>query len=406
MKKAKIMIIHHSGLLGGAGISLLNMIEAIKNEYEIVIYLPNRPNDMRDEAIKRGHNTITYDFRLGSISHYSGGFKKYSPKTLVKFLLTYINYKYWKSNIGNMDPDLVIVNSKTLCWMSRLFKNKNFKTACFVRETIPPNKSLVWHTLQQFYLNKFSRVFFISSFDQKEENLTKTSTAVIPNSLDITRYEDKLGKKKACEFLKIDHNKFNLLYVGGVNKLKGFDVAIKALCELNDPNINLIIAGYDFRENLKRTGTKRTNNKKNNNFFKDITETLEGNPHSNIKFIGIQKDISTAYSSCDLLLIPINEPHQARPAFEIACQKKTMIISDFSNVREYVKDGYNGLTFEPGNHRDLAKKIRILQERKELRTELGEKNYRHMVKTHSIENVSKIISDNIHDLIFNDNSKN
>ena len=43
---AKLMFIHHSGLVGGAGVSLINTIKAVAEENEIIVCVPSQPEDM------------------------------------------------------------------------------------------------------------------------------------------------------------------------------------------------------------------------------------------------------------------------------------------------------------------------------------------------------------------------
>ena len=81
--------------------------------------------------------------------------------------------------------------------------------------------------------------------------------------------------------------------------------------------------------------------------------------------------MSVPFAACDILIFPMKEPHQARPAFEIGVQQKPVIITDFPNIHELVKDGVNGLTFDPDNAEALAQAILILKSDKELLKRLG-----------------------------------
>jgi glycosyltransferase involved in cell wall biosynthesis len=52
---------------------------------------------------------------------------------------------------------------------------------------------------------------------------------------------------------------------------------------------------------------------------------------------------------------------------------------------EIIEDGVNGLLFKPGDAEDLANKISILWENKELREKLGEAGFKKLNTTYSPE---------------------
>ena len=84
--------------------------------------------------------------------------------------------------------------------------------------------------------------------------------------------------------------------------------------------------------------------------------------------IGIQKDMSDVYELADVLIFPANEPHQARPAFEAGAKKIPVIMPDFKNTEEYVKNEKNGLIFKRRCPKSLANCIIRLISDPELKT--------------------------------------
>ena len=71
--KNKILIIHHSGLIGGAGISFYNVWIELEKEYNVVSYIPDDPPDLLSFLEKKGLKPHTFPFRLGKLTYYSGG---------------------------------------------------------------------------------------------------------------------------------------------------------------------------------------------------------------------------------------------------------------------------------------------------------------------------------------------
>jgi glycosyltransferase involved in cell wall biosynthesis len=386
--KKKILIIHHSGVIGGAGMSLYNTWTALQKDYDVVTYVPEDPPDYMNFLAKKGLNPKTYNFRIGKLTYYSGGNSLISLRFWYHALHSLFQLKYWKSMIEDENPDLIIVNSKVLSWMSLIFKNT--KSMCFVRETVRGKNNNFMNKAIRKLLDRFTMIIFISNYDLNEVNLINAKTSVTYNFLEPENYKAKLTKVEACKSLNITSDTFNVLFLGGINMLKGIDVAVEAMKYLKDENVQLIVAGKDtgkvndtstFRDNI--TNYKR---RKVISFSTEIKQTIEEYKlKKNISFIGIQPDVSTAFASCDLLIFPMKKPHQARPAFEIGMQRKPVIISDFPHISEFVIDEYNGIKFTPNNPKALADAILKLKNDEELLKKLGQKNYENTLKNHTKE---------------------
>lgn len=239
-EKKKIMIIHHSGSIGGAGVSVFNTIEALKNEFEIVIYCPSEPRDFSDFLKKNDVVVKTFDFPIGSIHHYSGGSPLFSPG-FAKGIMNIFTYREkWKILLNKENPDLIIANSKILAWVSMITKNTSYKSICYVRETRKKSKLNIWNNVQKKLLEKFDGVIFISEYDKKQESL-KNNNSVIPNFIDLENYKESLERVEICKKLDLNPNDFNILFVGGMLKIKGFDIAVESMKYLKDTNAKLIV---------------------------------------------------------------------------------------------------------------------------------------------------------------------
>ena len=118
-----------------------------------------------------------------------------------------------------------------------------------------------------------------------------------------------------------------------------------------------------------------------------------------IRFVGVQTDISLVYSASDVLVFPMKKPHQSRPAFEIGIQYKPVIISDFQNIREFIKDGDNGLVFEPNNPKELAKAIINLKSNSYLREQMGKSNFAYSMKFHTEEHAISELMNGINKML-------
>ncbi|MPQ44481.1 glycosyltransferase family 4 protein [Clostridium tarantellae] len=380
--KKKLAIIHHCGLVGGAGVSLIEVIKMLSEEYEITVYCPNNPNDMIELFKSKNIKYKEYNFLIGSIPHYSGGPSFISRTFWISIFNIFKYKKYWRREINNLDADIVLVNSMILCWLGRLIKKEKKKSICFVRETVP-NKpiKIIFKNINKCFKNYFDKIYFISRYDKESFFNIEEKSVVIKNNVK-DEFFQVLDKIECCKKLNIKNNKFNILFVGGISKLKGTHVILEAIKYL-PKDINLIVAGYNFYK-------KQINIK--NSYEKYIYELLmDENIKDKVKFIGVQKDMIPAYYACDILVFPSIEPHQARPAFEAGACGKAVILSDFIQIRDEVENYKNGLLFKANNSKDLAEKIKLLYEDRELCSKLGVANKALTIENHSRKSVKTIL---------------
>lgn len=395
--KKKIMIIHHSGSIGGAGVSIYNTIMSLKDDYDIVIYCPSSPEDFSKYLKEKGINVKTYDYPIGSIHYYSGGSSIFTPG-FIKGILNIFKYrKRLDSILKSEKPDLVISNSKILAWTGLIFNKNNQKCICYVRETRKKSFLNVWNNIQRALLDKFTGVIFISKYDQEMESLRKTKSEVVPNFINIDSYKHNKSRSEVCNYFGLDTNSFNILFVGGMLRIKGFDVAVKSMKYLKGMNVKLIVAGdaefyYKPEKNMYTKFYNYLKKKYENSINKEI---IENGLQKDIIKIGVQTNMADVYLLADVLIFPATAPHQARPVFEAGAMKIPVVMPDFENTLEYVSNGDNGLIFRRKNPRSLANSIKALINDEKYRNLLGQRNYEHTLRQHTKETSEKLIKEMI-----------
>ncbi len=383
----KILFIHHSGLVGGAGVSVVNLLKETANNNEVTICLPNAPQDMlfMVNEIKHefGINIFTYRKRIGAITWYSGGDRWYSPRLLYRLILIIYQWKYWNRFINKIDPDLVICNSKILSWMSLLSVIRKRRSLCFVRETMKQSPGHFMNRLMKSCLERFTGVVFISEYDSQKERLQKARSFVVPNYVNVSQLNNQIARESACHQLDIPSESFNVLYVGGVFPLKGFDLAVQAVLKCQ-ANVHLIVAGMNFNDahNMKSSLLVQYAEKWQNYINEHDT-------NSRIHFIGKQLDMSVCYAACNVLVFPMREPHQARPVFEAGYFSKPVIVTDFDCIHDEVKDGINGFLIPAENVNVFSEKIQYLCTHSDVIVRMGKNNYENYLLKHSCESSLK-----------------
>lgn len=194
----KVTIVHHFGGLGGAGNSLINNVKKLREVCDLTVVVPEFPPDMYDHLAKiEGISILKCKF-IPSFPVYSGGLGLFSLKLYLLLVKSFIKRKEFTDVVDRSNPDVLIVNSLILSWVSWIYPH--IKTICFVRET---RKSSIASCIHSQFLKKFSLVVFLSRFDR--DSWQGIGSAFINENF----YEgDSLSKKilnvlpviKACEF--------------------------------------------------------------------------------------------------------------------------------------------------------------------------------------------------------------
>lgn len=360
-----ILFIHHYGGYGGAGISLINNIEMLKDDYRITVILPSYPDDMRNELLRLNVKVIEFNDVIGTVPIYSGGSDFWKPSMYKSIFKIFGFNKFLNKIIKTDNYDFVLVNSITLFWVG-FKKNIQFeKLGCFVRETRDKRKKISNILIKKIINKYFSKIFFISEFDKNtyEDRRSKSKYYLINDCM------------KKVNFIKSKNkNSLNLLFLGGYQKIKGLDILLKALNYLNNKDIKLSIAGdTEIKSSYANKIHKSIN-----------TLNKKG---MNIKVIGTVKNASDMYNDTDILIFPSRKPHQSRPLFEAGFYKIPVIITENEIVNERIENGFNGFKFEARNFKSLSRKIKLFIKNPNLVNKLGENNYELSLKNHNFEDV-------------------
>ncbi len=380
----KILIFHHFGGLGGAGLSLLHILKSLDvNKYNIKVVCPNTPNDMVKAIKELNIEVIETDGTPKIFAHYNGGIKYFfSIRTFVNAFSILNDFPKVKKIIENESPDLVFVNSMTLFWIGKITFEKNIPSVCFHREAfqngiIGFRTSLIKKGLSKY----FKRVAFISKFDMKKAGGKIENQLLIYDKVEGHIY-DQVSKSTAQYKLNLDPNFKYLLYLGGFSKLKGSEIVVNSMQYLKDLNIKLLFVGN--KNNIKAyKGIRYSGLRKN---YKKVHEMIEKyDLQSYIIFLETTSEPHIYYKASEALIFPSTKAHQARPIYEAGFAKIPIIISDFKETSEFAKNEVNALTFECNNSKSLSDKIRRIFSDEELYRELVQKNHSLSVDNHNLE---------------------
>lgn len=362
----RILILHHCDFWGGAGVSLRDLCLMLNHEHDLTVCLPHLDTEVQRELKKiHGIKFVATNCDMGMISAYNGG-PKIISRTFVRNLFRIKESKNKLEKILQQDEyDVVIWNSITVAWASVVAKKMKIPNMMYIRETKVNN--LGYYLCKHLIDKNCDGIAYISEHDKKTLNSKLKKQVVIRDCLDFEKYKQDISRDNAIEFFGLDSSKFNVLYVGGADELKGYSVIMSAMKLIEGNSIQLVVAG-NVPENKKVLS-------------------------ENVKYVGKVFDMPTLYRACDVLVFPSSKGHQSRPVFEAGAMGIPVIISNFPETREAVQNEVNGLTFEPMNCKELKEKIIKLYESQQLCNKLGKENHKRTIEAHDFDNVKGVILD-------------
>jgi glycosyltransferase involved in cell wall biosynthesis len=389
--KKKVLFVHHSSTIGGAGLSGLNVLKSLNQEqYDITVYCTSdEQNSMIKLFKENGVNVIEGINSPKIILHFSGSEYMFISPFFLKSVYDVIrDIPKIKEVIVATDPDVVVMNSMTLFWIAMIAKRIGKETILFFRETYTKGLFGFRTYLIQRLINKYvDKVSFINSYENKQSVWIKTYKQTIYNAIDDEAYR-LLTREDSKKFLQLNTGSFYILYVGGMTEYKGAVIAINAMKYISNPEIKLVFVGYNWNGKPIKLKDKKGilrkikfllgANYETNVINRIINERLQ----ERILFFPNQKNIAPFYKACDCLIQPITKPHQARPVFEAGFSRIPVIITDFPQINELC-DEENSYLFENKNSKKLAEKIMQVYNFP-LDAQLKvENNYKRVVERHS-----------------------
>ncbi len=174
----------------------------------------------------------------------------------------------------------------------------------------------------------------VNDFIKRYEFIYKAIT--IHNGIDTKRFRRKDTTELRRE-LGIKKSDFVIGIIGRLHEQKGHKFLFKAIAELRNPKIKLLVVGTGPLELQLKGMVKKLGIEKN------------------VFFLGFRKDIPELDSLFDVFCLPsLYEGLPLVLAEAMSCGA-LVVCSDIPNNREVVENGKDGITFKTGNSHELAR---------------------------------------------------
>jgi glycosyltransferase involved in cell wall biosynthesis len=209
-----------------------------------------------------------------------------------------------------------------------LRKNQKYLTALF-------------DFLYKTFYNNFDWIICQSDYMMNDlynhYKIEKEKMIVINNPVDIENI-NTLSKESAN--LLFEKEKINLLAVGRLENVKGYDLLLQTLSELNS-NYHLTIIGEGSEENVLKT----------------LARTL--NVENQINFLGFQKNPYKYMRQADLCILSSRYEGLPNVVLEAnVCGTPVVAFECPGGTAEIIENGINGFLVECGNIKELKSKIK------------------------------------------------
>jgi glycosyltransferase involved in cell wall biosynthesis len=370
----KLLFIQHATEFGGSAMSLLYTLQGIQkenNSYQIIVALAKWTETLASFYESFGFEVVKPNF-IDTYEHTQlVSYNVLHPIGLYNEIKQLLKIKKARKNtrllIESIKPNLVHLNSVVLFPSALELSAMEIPFVWHVRE--PSIKGLFGirkRKIQNALKSLPNKTIYICNSD-------KTSWGNPANGIVVYNFID-FDKFNLSIQLTLDVNidtsgdTINILFLGGVNKVKGAHIMLKAfdiiLKENSEKKINLIFAGGKYS--------------KPNYFIYKIASTIlpllglctyTQYLEREIKRLKLEiyiirlpfiKDIAQIFKVCHLLVFPSIRPHFARPIIEAGAMCLPVVGSNLGGVDELINNGENGFLCPPNNYKCFANKVNYL----------------------------------------------
>ncbi len=384
-KKQKLLFIQHATEFGGSAMSLLYTLRGIQkenNNYHIIVALAKWTQGLADFYSNHGFEVVKPNF-IDTYEHTQGvSYNIINPIGLLKEIKQHIKIKKSRKNtrllIESVKPDLVHLNSVVLYPSALELYSMGVPFVWHVREPsvdglLGIRKKKISNALKTMP----NKSIFICNADKKSWG-NPNNGIVVYNFIDFEKFNPNIDT--TIDFgLDNSGKTIYLLFLGGVNEIKGTHIILKAfnivLKQNKEKKIKLIFAGGQYTKpnyfiyKLATTVLPIFG-------WNSYTESLEKlivrlDLEKHIIRLPFVKEVAQLFKVSHILTFPSIRPHFARPIIEAGAMCLPVIGSNLGGVEELIIDGANGYLCPVNDYKYLASKINELIENPELMKQFG-----------------------------------
>ncbi|WP_041454089.1 glycosyltransferase family 4 protein [Anaeromyxobacter sp. K] len=366
-----VLLIDHSGPLGGAAVSLRALAVAVDPaRFRLCVALARPSAALREFYRSAGLQTVDAP-GIGTFEHTTARWARLADPA--SWPLALHGVAGWaRSERSTLElvraqrPALVHLSSAVLAPSARALHRAGAPFVWHVRE-MPAGNSSGWRTarLRAALRGWPARALFISEVARRSW-VGDAPGAIVGEPLDLDRFDPALDRAVARRALGIVPDARVVLYGGGNARIKGVLPLIEAIARLRrlEPRAVCLMPGGELvapRTALYRGAATllplvgaRT-----------LTQRIE----RAVDRLGLEpallrrpftQRMELHLAACDVVAFPALVDHFARPVVEAAAMARPVVASRLPMIAEQVRDGETGLLVPPGDPVALAQALAAL----------------------------------------------
>jgi glycosyltransferase involved in cell wall biosynthesis len=341
-KKFNILYLHNESIMGGAEISLLNLVKRLNRKLFIPHFTCSKKGPFIDELEKI---KITPDFVQFPSIRWPNPVQIYNTvRNLIDIIkkkqINLIHSNQPRSNL--FGAIAAKIKNVPIVWHERCLERGRIDSDnifSFLPDRIICNSSAV--------RNRFT----------KEKINTKIKT--ILNGVDLREFDPGLNGRVIRKEFNIGEDEFIIGTVGRIDPEKGYEYFLEsARIILQDfKNIRFLVVGGAFN---------------NPSLERSLYEmSVEKGIDKRTIFTGFRRDIPQILASMDVVVLPSGIDACSRVLFESMAMRRPLVAANAGGTPEVVQEGVTGLLVKPGDSSEMAKCIMKLLNNKGLAEQYG-----------------------------------
>ena len=348
-KRKKILYVHHAAGLGGAPISLKEIIDNLDADSFDVHVLLLKDSIVREIFQKEGISVSVAEGKF--YKKYYRFFPHLEPeyfrwwnlrKIIQHSILWLLSRLYFAERLlKKFEFDILHLNSSVLTDFLKAGHHRG-RVIIHVREPVAKGYLGLRRAVIRREIRRYCDRVIAISHDNSKRLGCESKTTVIYN---FTKIEDTPTDPPLKRLV---------LYLGGSNKIKGFLTLVAALDYL-DPSICILFCGYyPDLEMVKRRGFFATGIAWLTGQQAIEKAALKLRSHKNAKLMGLRQDIPDLLEQCDVLVNPFTIEHFSRPIIEAYAKGRTVVASNVQGIDEIVENNITGIIVKKSDPYKLA----------------------------------------------------
>jgi glycosyltransferase involved in cell wall biosynthesis len=360
-----VLYIQHAGSLGGSCVSLLNLLMNLdKGRYDPVVALIRPSPDLVNFYEGHGFKTVPWE-GIETFEHTTAAWT--SPHRPLSWIPLYRTLAGWsrtaqrtRALVESAAPDVVHLNSAVLLPTALALARQRTPFVWHIRESpVKAHRGCRTRFLGRKIRELTPARIFLSAH-QKLAWIGSASGDVIPNPVDPSLFSISQEKSAARRTLGLPEAAPVLLYLGGVSRIKGAHVVLKAIREIREsfPGVICLMPGSSY---VPSSGYVSRSVRF---LMRSVGSGTDGDAFERgIRRYAIEPqcvrsdfsvDISTMLAACDMLVFPALRDHFSRPVAEAGAAARPVIVSRLPSLEEQVENGKSGLVIPCGDAKALA----------------------------------------------------